>query len=86
MKKFIITMNTLDKATEFVIFCIENTAARIDVPGSDIYRELKKTDGIKSFLYPSYDTLHTQSKDYIVDEILTYIKQQNPNFLTAKRT
>ena len=28
--------------------------------------------------YPSYPTLYTQSKDYIVDETIEYIRQHNP--------
>ena len=48
--------------------------------GRDIVAELNKTDGIERFLYPSYEALHTQGKEYIVDELLTYIHRHNPNF------
>lgn len=70
------------RATEFVIFCIENTAVRLGLSGADVYRELKRTDGINCFLYPSYEVLHTQSKDYMVDETLQYIAQHNPMFIS----
>jgi hypothetical protein len=80
-------MNTsIDRATEFVVFGIENTASRLGVSGSDIYQELKRNDGINSFLYPSYPTLHTQGKDYIVDEIIQFILSHNPNFQQQKGT
>lgn len=71
------------RATEFTIFCIENTAARLGVSGLDVYRELKRTNGIDGFLYPSYDTLHTQGKDYIVEETLQYIARHNPEFINT---
>lgn len=74
-------MNTTEKATEFVVFCIENTAARLGISGAELFQKLKQTDGIASFLYPSYPTLHTQSKDYIVDEIIQYISQNDPEFI-----
>ena len=74
-------MSHTDRATEFAIFCIENTAARLGLSGLDVYRELKRTDGINGFLYPSYDMLHTQGKDYIVNETLQYIAQHNPKFV-----
>ncbi len=73
-------MTISKRATEFVVYCIENTAARLGVSGAELYHELKRTDGIRSFLYPSYTTLHTQGKEYIVDETLEYIRQHNPDF------
>ena len=69
---------------EFVIFCVENTAARLGVSGSDVYRSLKCTDGISSFLFPSYEALHTQSKEYMVDETLQYLKRHGSPLLVAK--
>lgn len=66
------------KATEFAVFCIENTAARLQESGQKVFMELMKTNGIENFLYPSYHALHTQSKDYIVDEILKYMRQHTP--------
>jgi hypothetical protein len=74
-------LKTTSKATEFVIFCIENTAAKLGISAQQLFLELKRTDGIKSFLYPSYPTLHTQSKEYIVDETIEYIRQHNPDFI-----
>jgi hypothetical protein len=51
----------------------------------DLLLELRRTDGIEHFLYPSYQTLHTQGKEYIIDEVLEYIHKHNPDF-TTKRT
>lgn len=73
-----------DKATEFVVFCIENTAARLGISGDELYKEMKRLDAIKEFLYPSYSTLHTQSKEYIVDETLEYLQQVAPEFVKSK--
>lgn len=72
------------RATEFAVYCIENTAARLGCPGYDIFLELQRTDGIEGFLYPSYTALHTQGKDYIVDEVLEYIYRHNPGFKPEK--
>lgn len=68
------------RRTEFAVFCIENTAESLKISGKDVVEELEKTDGVKNFLYPSYNALHTQGKDYIVDELLTYIHRYNPSF------
>ncbi len=77
-------MSRDQKATEFAVFCVENTAKRIGVNPRDVFLELKKTDGIERFLYPSYSTLHTQGKNYIVDEVLEYIRKYNPDFANKK--
>ena len=74
-------VETTRKATEFVVFCIENTAIKLGISAQQLFYELKRTDGIRSFLYPSYPTLHTQSKEYIVDETIEYIRQHNPDFI-----
>ncbi|MBP5360919.1 MAG: DUF3791 domain-containing protein [Bacteroidaceae bacterium] len=77
-------MTIQDKETEFVVFCIENTAAKLGITGTELYCHLEQIGGIKSFLYPSYQALHTQSKDYIVDETINYIKEKSPDFLKTK--
>ena len=35
------------KTTEFVVFCIENTAIRLKKRGDEVFRELMKTGGIE---------------------------------------
>ena len=79
-------MNSTKQATEFVVFCIENTAARLGISGAIVFRELKRTNGIRDFLYPSYPALHTQGKDYIVDETIEYITRHNPDFINQQQT
>lgn len=72
---------TETRKTEFAVFCIENTAERLKCDGRDIINALNETKGIENFIYPSFEALHTQSKDYIVDEIITYLKEHGPNTL-----
>lgn len=64
-------------STDFVVFAIENTAKRLGIPGSKVYQALQSSNGIQDFLYPSYPTLHTQGKEYIVDEVLEYLKEHH---------
>ena len=72
-------MSRADKQIEFAVFCIENTAKRLGIPGQAVYRALCETDGINTFIIPSYDILHTQSKEYIVDETLEYLRHHTPS-------
>lgn len=41
-------MNQEQRATEFAVFCIENTATRLQCTGFEVFQELQRTDGIKS--------------------------------------
>ena len=55
---------------EFAVFCIENVAAALSKPSSDVYRALSGDGGIlHQYIVPSYDVLHTQGRDYIVNDI-----------------
>ena len=60
---------------EFVVFCIENLAAALHVDGATAYRILTdKSDVLKSYIAPCYDVLHTQGKEYIVNDILEVLQ------------
>lgn len=62
---------------EFVIFCIENLAVALHTDAQSVYRALtEKSDILKSYIVPEYEMLHTQSKEYIVDDILEVMKER----------
>lgn len=69
-------INTLDEL-EFAVFCIENIAARLGKNAEDVYRALTGKDNIlDDYIIPEYEILHTQSKDYIVDDIISLMKER----------
>ena len=62
---------------EFIIFCIEEVAAKLQLPGNIVYDMLTKKSRILSdYIVPSYDVLHTQGKQYIVDDIISLMKEE----------
>lgn len=62
---------------EFAIFCIENVAARLHVDGQKVYAALtEETDILKEYIIPEYEVLHTQSKEYIVEDILDVMRER----------
>ena len=45
--------------------------------GREVYRILTEdSDILKSYIVPSYDVLHTQGKDYIIEDILDVMKKR----------
>lgn len=62
---------------EFAVFCIENVAARLGVKAENIYRAFtQNSDILYGYIVPEYEVLHTQSKDYIVDELLDVMRER----------
>lgn len=60
-----------DEELEFIIFCVENVAMRLEVEAERVYEALtERSDILKNYLVPCYEVLHTQGKDYIVDDII----------------
>ncbi|KLO71851.1 DUF3791 domain-containing protein [Enterococcus cecorum] len=64
-----------DRELEFAIFCIENVATRLNVDSRQNYDALiEQSDVLKEYIIPEYEVLHTQSKEYIVDNIIDVMK------------
>ena len=57
---------------EFAIFCIENIASRLHVDAQKVYVALSEQTNILK----EYEVLHTQSKDYIVDDIIDVMHER----------
>lgn len=69
------------KELEFAVFCIENVAQKMNVDAERIYFALtEKSDILYGYIVPEYETLHTQSKDYIVNDIIALIYKQADNW------
>lgn len=62
---------------EFAIFCIENIAAKLGVSAEKVYDALtEKSDILNNYIIPEYEILHTQGKEYIVDDIIEVMKER----------
>ena len=62
---------------EFAFFCIESVAERLHQDPVKVYNALTKdSDLLNSYIVPLSDILHTQSKQYIVDDIIEVMKSR----------
>ena len=65
------------KELEFAIFCIENIASYLERDAKDIYTMLTKdSDILDSYIVPEYEMLHTQGKEYIINDIVEVMKER----------
>lgn len=62
---------------EFAIFCIDNVASKLHVDTQKVYAALTQTDILQEYTIPEYEVLHTQGKDYMVDDIIDIMKERN---------
>lgn len=66
-----------ERILEFTIFCIDSLSEYLEKDTKEIYRLLKyETDILDSYIIPCYETLHTQSKKYIVEDIIEVLKER----------
>ena len=62
---------------EFAIFCIENVAAYLERDAKEVYTMLTKDSNIlNSYIVPEYEMLHTQGKEYIVNDIVEVMRER----------
>lgn len=65
------------KELEFVIFCIENVAIQLGVSAEKVYHVFaEESDILNSYIVPCYDILHTQSKEYIVEDLISLMEKR----------
>ena len=66
------------KELEFAVFCIENVAIKLGVNAEVVYDALTEESNIlNDYIIPEYEMLHTQGKEYIVDDIIEVMKERN---------
>ena len=54
----------------FAASCVEGAARKLGVPYIEIYERMRKVDLINKFILPYYDTLHTESREYLIEDII----------------
>ena len=62
---------------EFAVFCIENVAIELNVNAERVYQAFtEKSDILNDYIVPEYEILHTQSREYIVNDLLDVMKER----------
>ena len=62
---------------EFAVFCIENVAVKLGVDAEWVYQAFtEKSNILNGYIVPEYEVLHTQSREYIVKDLLDVMKER----------
>ncbi|MBO7124848.1 MAG: DUF3791 domain-containing protein [Bacteroidales bacterium] len=62
--------NEVFRKVHFAVMAIENGAKKMHISGNEMHDRLKKQNLIALRLFRHYDELHTQSLDYVTDDIV----------------
>ena len=60
----------------FTIYCAGILAERLEITERETYHLLCKGDIVDGYIVPCFDVLHTFSKDYIVDDLVSLLKKR----------
>lgn len=52
----------------FAASCVEGAARKLGVPY--IYERMKKVELIDNYILKHYDTLHTESREYLIEDVI----------------
>lgn len=64
---------------QFCIIAVEKAAAKMGISPSQLIEKLEYYGLIESRLMKFYDTLHTQSADYVADDIIETLYNHEHN-------
>lgn len=61
---------------DFVTYCIGNLSCRLGLNARDVYQRLKTSGILTDYIIPSYDVLHTFSKEYLMEDLVDFMKEK----------
>jgi hypothetical protein len=61
----------------FAVFCIEGIAEHLNMDSRKVFELLTdKSDILDTYIIEYYDALHTQGKDYIVNDVIELMQKE----------
>ena len=68
--------NMSSRQMEFAVFCVGCVAEALNRPATEVYDLLKNDGLLRDYIVEFYDVLHTQSREYIVEDIIRAMKER----------
>lgn len=60
----------------FTVFCVGGISEALKMSAGKVYHLLRDSGILREYIVPSYDVLHTFSKEYLVEDIVFYMKEK----------
>lgn len=68
-----------EKELNFSIFILYSLAEKWKKTPSAVYKILNSTGILDNYIIAGYDILHTQGKEYLVEDITDFVKEKGVN-------
>ena len=65
-----------EKELEFSIFVLYSLADKWEKTPATVYHILNSTGILDNYVIDAYDVLHTQGKEYLVEDITEYVREK----------
>lgn len=65
-----------EKELDFSIFILYSLADKWNKTPATVYRILNSTGILDNYIIACYDVLHTQGKEYLVEDITDYVREK----------
>ena len=73
-----------ERELDFFIFVIYSLAEKWEMTPATVYKILNSTGILDNYIIPCYDMLHTQGKEYLVDDITEYAREKGVSVCNIK--
>lgn len=60
----------------FTVFCVGSIADSLKMSSPEVYHLLRDSGILMDYIVPCYDVLHSFSKDYLVEDIVSYMREK----------
>ena len=67
------------KELSFSIFMLYSLADKWNMSPVEVYRILNDTGILDNYIIKCYDVLHTQGKEYLVEDITDFVREKGVN-------
>ena len=54
----------------FASSCVESAARAQKMSSSEMYRRMKRVGLIQGFIFPGYESMHSQSREHVTEDVL----------------
>lgn len=68
-----------EKELDFSIYILHSLADQWKMSPVAVYKILNSTGILDNYIIACYDVLHTQGKEYLVEDITEYVKEKGVN-------
>ena len=60
----------------FVTFCVGGLSDALNMSAAKVYGLLRSSGILSDYIIPSYDVLHTFSKEYIIEDLISFMREK----------